>query len=92
VEIAVHDTGIGISEEHRRSLFERGPAVRDSLNHHSSSTLEFNSGGLGLGLALARNVAEAHGGSIRVESVEGRGSTFTIVLPQAGAGTLPAAA
>ncbi len=83
VRIDVQDTGVGLSEERQQRLFERGGAVRDSLNHHSSLTLEFNSAGLGLGLALARGVAEAHGGRLQVHSVEGQGSTFTIVLPDA---------
>ncbi|HWN82642.1 MAG TPA: ATP-binding protein, partial [Candidatus Udaeobacter sp.] len=55
--------------------------LRSSLSHHSSGTLEFNSAGLGLGLPLARGIVEAHGGTIRVESQLGRGSTFTLRLP-----------
>lgn len=83
VAVHVRDTGVGMSEEQRRSLFDRGVVMRDSPNHHSSNPLEFNSAGLGLGLALARGVAEAHGGELRVESAPGVGSTFTLVLPLA---------
>jgi signal transduction histidine kinase len=79
--IAVSDTGIGLSPERRVQIMERAPDMRDSLHHHSSSTLEFNSRGLGLGLSIARGVAEAHGGTLTVESIEGSGSTFTLRVP-----------
>lgn len=80
--LAVSDTGVGISAERRETLFDRALLVRDSLNHHSSSTLEFNSRGLGLGLSIARGIAEAHGGTLSVDSVEGRGSTFVLRIPE----------
>ena len=79
--IRVRDTGIGIPEEKRRDLFERSFMVRDSLHHHSSSTLEFKSSGLGLGLAIVRGILEAHGGTIAVDSEVDQGTTFTIRLP-----------
>lgn len=81
IEIAVKDTGVGIPEAQRSMLFERTLLLRDSLHHHSSSTLEFNSAGLGLGLSIARGIAEAHGGSLSAESEVGRGSTFTLRVP-----------
>lgn len=81
--LAVSDTGVGIPQARREALFERALLVRDSLNHHSSSALEFNSRGLGLGLSIARGIVEAHGGSLAVDSEEGRGSTFTIRIPEA---------
>jgi signal transduction histidine kinase len=62
-------------------IMQSAPDMRDSLHHHSSSTLEFNSRGLGLGLSIARGVVEAHGGTLTVESVEGAGSTFTLRVP-----------
>ena len=80
LKIEVSDTGIGIAREHQDKLFEKGFVLRDSLNHHSSNTLEFRSAGLGLGLSIARGIVEAHGGTITVESRPGEGSMFTIRL------------
>jgi two-component system sensor histidine kinase BaeS len=91
VEIEVSDTGIGISEEQQRRLFDRSILVRDARHHHSSQTLEYNSAGLGLGLSIAGGIVRAHGGALNVESEVGRGSTFTIVLPTAAALQLEAA-
>ena len=82
--IDVTDDGIGISAERQASLFERPFMVRGSNHHHSSGTLEFNSGGLGLGLTIARGLVEAHGGTLDVRSAPGEGSTFTIRLPIEG--------
>ncbi|HEV2105094.1 MAG TPA: HAMP domain-containing sensor histidine kinase [Candidatus Eisenbacteria bacterium] len=81
IEIEVADDGVGMSDATRLRLFDRARAVRDSLHHHSSSRLEFNSAGLGLGLAIAQAVVGGHGGTIQVESELGRGSTFTVRLP-----------
>jgi signal transduction histidine kinase len=80
LSIEVADTGIGIATEYQDKLFEKGFVLRDSLNHHSSNTLEFKSAGLGLGLSIARGIVEAHGGTICVESQPGEGSVFTIRL------------
>ena len=70
--IAVSDTGIGIPKEDRERIFE--PFYR-SLEGRSMAER-----GTGLGLSIARSIAVAHGGSIRVESETGRGSTFTVLL------------
>lgn len=69
--IGVADTGHGIPEEILPTIFE--PFVTHG-----------KSGGTGLGMAIARAVVEAHGGTIRVESTVGQGSTFWIVLPKVG--------
>ena len=73
VELQVQDTGSGISREHLPYLFDRFYRV-----DKGRSRVE---GGVGLGLAISRWIAQAHGGSIRVASVPGKGSTFTVSLP-----------
>jgi signal transduction histidine kinase len=78
---SVSDTGVGIKPEHQRRLAEEAFAVGDSLQHHSSSTLEFNSAGLGLGIPIARGIAEAHGGRLLIESRIGIGTTMTLWIP-----------
>jgi heavy metal sensor kinase len=72
-QIAVADTGPGIAPEQRDRIFERFYRVDVGRSR--------NEGGAGLGLAICRWIAEAHGGSIDVTSSE-RGSTFTVRLPQ----------
>jgi two-component system sensor histidine kinase BaeS len=71
--ITVHDTGIGIGEEELERVFERFYRSDEARNRQS--------GGAGLGLAIARELVMRHGGRISVESTEGAGSTFTIQLP-----------
>jgi signal transduction histidine kinase len=80
IEIYVTDTGIGISPNDFERIFAKLVELKD-VNLHSSGTTEFNSSGLGLGLSIARGIVQAHGGTIRVESELGRGSTFTIAIP-----------
>ena len=80
--IEVEDDGIGIEPEQQRQLFSRAFVMRDIMHHHSSKTLEFRSTGLGLGLAIARGIVEAHDGTISVESEPAKGSVFTIRLPR----------
>ena len=75
------DTGVGIPEEQRAHIFERAVTIGDALHHHSSTQLDFNSAGLGLGLSIALGIVQAHEGSLRVESEVGRGSRFEIRVP-----------
>lgn len=85
VEIAVRDTGIGLDPEHHELVFEKFYQV-GSVAIHSSGKTTFKGGGPGLGLAIVRGVARAHGGKVWVES-EGHdearypGSTFYLRLP-----------
>ena len=79
--IAVRDTGVGISQKDLGKIFEKFYEVQNS-DHHSSSKTGFMGGGLGLGLSLARAIADAHDGGIKVSSEPGKGSTFQIYLPR----------
>jgi len=81
LDIAVRDTGIGIPRERHAALLGHGAVSHDVRHHHSSMTLEFQSGGLGLGLSIARGIVEAHGGALTLESEVGHGSTFRMRLP-----------
>jgi len=84
-EIAVADTGIGVADEHKELIFEKFYQV-GSVDLHSSGKTAFKGGGPGLGLAIAKGVARAHGGRIWVESpghdeTTCPGSTFYLHLP-----------
>ena len=74
MEISVVDQGIGIPPDEIDRIFERFYRV-DPARHRST-------GGTGLGLSIVKHVAATHGGDVRVWSVEGQGSTFTLTLPQ----------
>jgi two-component system OmpR family sensor kinase len=75
VFVEVADTGPGISAEHQPHIFERF--------YRADASRSRASGGAGLGLAIARWIAEAHGGQIAVESALGWGTTFRVSLPRA---------
>jgi signal transduction histidine kinase len=85
VEVAVRDRGIGLDPEHHELVFEKFYQV-GSVAIHSSGKTSFKGGGPGLGLAIVRGVAHAHGGRVWVESaghdeVNFSGSTFYLQLP-----------
>lgn len=81
--IEVRDSGIGLSAEARRRLFDDSFVQHDSRHHHTAQGLEFNVAGMGFGLALVRRVVESHGGRLLVDGEEGRGSVFTLRFPGA---------
>ncbi len=72
-EISIIDQGPGIAAEERELIFEK---FRQSKSKHSTTVK-----GTGLGLAISKLIAEAHGGTIGVDSVEGQGSRFYIQIP-----------
>ena len=85
VKITVSDSGVGIPPEQQELIFEHFYEVRE-IEHHSTSRSDFMGGGAGLGLPIARGVAEAHGGSLWVESEDYDpdlcpGSKFHLILP-----------
>lgn len=72
VRLIVRDQGIGFPSEAKARIFEK----------FERAVSERHYGGLGLGLFIARQIVDAHGGTISVESAPGEGSTFTVVLPR----------
>jgi two-component system, OmpR family, phosphate regulon sensor histidine kinase PhoR len=75
IEFFVRDFGPGIASEHLPRIFERFYRVDKARSRES--------GGTGLGLAIVKHIVLNHGGSVRVESTVGHGSTFFFVLPKA---------
>ncbi|WP_286885011.1 two-component system histidine kinase PnpS [Aneurinibacillus sp. UBA3580] len=82
VEMVIADTGIGIPAEHLPRIFERFYRVDKARSRES--------GGTGLGLAIVKHLIESHHGMIHVESEEGRGTTFKIILPKYQTSRFPA--
>src|SRR5215217_3868628 len=74
VGVTVRDTGVGIPEEELPRIFERFYRADKARTR----------GGAGLGLAIARQIVEAHGGTMEVRSTPGKGSTFILQIPQNG--------
>jgi PAS domain S-box-containing protein len=74
VELVVRDTGVGIPETEIPHLFERFHRVEGSKGRTHEGT--------GIGLALVHELVKLHGGTIGVESVLGRGTTFTVTIPK----------
>ena len=71
IEVQFKDTGIGMTPEAVEQVFERFYRVDEARKKD----------GTGLGLAIVKQVVELHGGEITLDSILGKGSTFTIVIP-----------
>ena len=71
--LCVSDTGIGIPKEKQNRIFERFYRGEESRNKAT--------GGSGLGLAICKHIVEKHKGTMNISSIEGEGTTFTVVLP-----------
>jgi len=80
VDIAVADQGIGIPADKLDRIFERFFRLDEARSRAT--------GGTGLGLAIVKHIATGHGGSVRVWSVRGAGSTFTLRLPVRASGAV----
>ncbi len=81
VEIIVEDDGIGIRKEEIPRLFTKF--------HRGTDTFQYDYEGTGIGLYITKLIVEQHGGHIYVQSIEGKGSTFTISLPIAAESPQP---
>jgi signal transduction histidine kinase len=73
IELSVIDTGVGIDPSDQAVIFEKFKQVGDLLTSKPKGT--------GLGLPICRQIVEAHGGSLGVESALGQGASFRVLLP-----------
>ena len=76
ITLAVSDDGIGIPAEKQARVFDRFYQADPARTNRDGS--------LGLGLSMAQQIARMHGGEITLESTEGKGSTFTLTMPDHG--------
>ena len=81
-QIEVSDSGVGIDASELPRIFDRF--------YRGSSSNEARGSGSGLGLAIVKSIVDMHGGRIAVESLVGRGATFTLTLPVDASGLPPA--
>lgn len=73
IQLSVKDDGMGIPAEHREKIWQR---------FYQADPSRSGDNGAGLGLSMVKKIAEIHGGYMSLESEEGKGSTFTLHLPE----------
>ncbi len=84
LRVEVEDTGPGIPREVQPHIFERFVRASDARTHDGESATS----GAGLGLAIARWIAEAHGGRLELDRSDARGTTFSLRLPRNGSASV----
>jgi signal transduction histidine kinase len=89
VRFWVADDGIGVPIQHQHRIWERFYKADRARARSASESGSDLTGSAGLGLAIVRHIAEAHGGSVGLTSAEGTGSTFWIAIPAAATARLP---
>lgn len=82
LQVTISDTGIGIPAEALPRLFDRFYRVDPARTHTVGSKMTEKTTGSGLGLAIAQAIVENHRGQIQVESIVGKGTVFTVMLPR----------
>jgi two-component system sensor histidine kinase BaeS len=85
LRIEVRNPGDGIPAQRLDALLDRGEAAETPPREGQASAYDFKAAGLGLGVAIARSVAEAHGGSLTAARTDGEGSAFVLEVPAARA-------
>ncbi|WP_353930015.1 ATP-binding protein [Okeanomitos corallinicola TIOX110] len=80
LQIKISDTGVGIPGESLPQLFDRFYRVDPARTHQGRESQKITTGS-GLGLAIAQAIVEHHQGQIQVDSIVGKGTTFTVILP-----------
>ena len=81
MRVEVEDNGMGIPKDKLENIFESFYEVQDT-SHHSSGSIEFKSGGMGVGLTIAKNIIDAHEGEIWAESEVDKYSRVIFTLPK----------
>ncbi|MHC5728689.1 MAG: sensor histidine kinase, partial [Nostoc sp.] len=81
LQVKVSDTGVGIPASALPRLFDRFYRVDPARTHTTGNTATASATGSGLGLAIAQAIVEHHQGHIQVESIQGFGTTFIVILP-----------